>query len=55
MALAWDGGIELKVRLRMLWRMRSYSLRQFLQTPPSNFSWQNGLYGNGHSIMLKFR
>jgi hypothetical protein len=21
MALAWDGGIELKVRLRMLWRM----------------------------------
>jgi len=55
MAFAWAGGIDLNVTLRMVRRNRSYSLRQFLQTPPSNFSWQNGLYGNGHSIMLKFR
>ena len=54
MALAWAGGIELNVRLRMVRRTRSYSLRQFLQTPPSNFSWQNGLDGNTRSIMVKF-
>ena len=54
MAFAWAGGIELNVTLRMVQLSRAYSLRQFLQTPSSNFSWQNGLDGNTRSIMVKF-